>query len=295
MVSAVFIHQMGKVGSQALESRLRESMDPGLLRRDHGMAESYFETLGRFVPEEEPLQDFPLYMCNSLRFQLAQADASRRLLRELAEQNKAYVVVSGFREPLSHLVSSCFQSIALLLPFYQQLDNSAGELALLMEKIIHRIVDLAVKGEVSGVSSIDFLSTMARYNTVLWWQREWLELHGVDFNHFSRVDVDNVWNCQVNNVSHWVYQMESGREALPYIAGNILGQEGVDVPLCNASVIKPYAEIYDRVRARIDFDEAVKTFFWTLPYVQCLYSREGAEAIFNEWKAQGARLDIASA
>lgn len=282
----IFIHQMGKVGSQTIEAYLKKHWDNEKLRRDHGLTEAFSSSLRGLSNYGAQNGDLIPVEAQSLDYQADYADESRQIYLETLAEQRPLIVTAGFREPLSFVVSNCFQLMTVLFPAYREMrDQCALKNAVI--DFITEVAEAVVNDREFASTPMRMLTAMARARVLDWWQQEWLGFHGLQDKKFLPLNGGPAKQFVRSNERYYLYRIENGPSALENILADILELRVSEVELVNAAKNKPYAKLYETVRRELDFDDSIKRFFWRQDYVRELYAPGEPEEIWLNWKKSG--------
>lgn len=253
----VIVYTMGKVGSTAIEEAIRRAELPYSVYQAHSLVG---ERLQKWKEQ---------YVCEgqytSRARHLWMAKALRRRLGEPLDGK--WRVITGTREPISHVVSQFFQVVDRRYP--EVLD---GEGHIREEKALERLQ--------SKIEDFD-----ERTNFVCsWFDRELKPIFGVDlyeepFDHEAGYTI-----VEGPEVKVLVYRVEDLRRCFAPALQEFFGLEAPLKPArANASRDKDYHETYERVKQRLSFEEEVLARVYSSRYVQHFYEEEMIEKFKRRW------------
>ncbi|WCL53052.1 hypothetical protein [Gimibacter soli] len=278
----VLIHQMGKVGSQALQAMLREEIWLDYLRRDHGLTDKFILSMRAMAAEGRRNGNLIPEHYLSLEFQANEAEATNSKLQAANANGDEVVIVAGFREPIGFILSNVFQLLSALVPAYPALPAAMGHLESYIEAVVIHVLEAAWQCDLTGNAPVDMLTRMASERAVGWWDHEWLGHHNLSWRDFEKVPDSKLWRFKRESTTFLVYRFEDGSAALQEVANSILLKPSVNVEE-NHSKTKLYAELYKRLKARLRIPERLAARYASLPYVACLYSCDERDRFVDRW------------
>lgn len=253
----VIVYTMGKVGSTAIEEVIRRAELPYSVYQAHSLVA---ERLQKWKKRYEREGHY-----TSRARHLWMAKALRRRLDEPLEEK--WRVITGTREPISHVVSQFFQVVDRRYP--EVFDEEGG---IQEEKTLERLQ--------SKIEDFDERTNFA----CSWFDRELKPVFGVDlyeepFNHEAGYTI-----VERPEVKVLVYRVEDlGRCFAPALQEFFELEASLEPVTANASRDKDYHEAYERVKQRLSFEEELLSRVYSSRYVQHFYGEEMIERFKRRW------------
>ena len=283
----IVIQQMGKVASQAVEATIKALRPDAQVRRDHGLTQAFSRDLTAIAERGRARGDLVPDHIESLLFQASYAERSRALLEGALERGRPTVVITGFRDPLAFIVSNAFQLLSAPLPAYPALlarrPRAEPALRALTVELCQLVAEQALQDEEQSATAVEMLVAMTRQRVLQWWQREWLDFHGLAPEACRRQEDALIWRAAQGPCRYLLYRLEDGPAALREVVAEATGAPCAALKSVNKGADKDYGELYRAVTAAIAFPSAIVEAYFASDYVTALYGPEEQERLKQGW------------
>jgi hypothetical protein len=280
---SIFILQIGKIGSQTIEHSIKTLKPQFTVRRDHGLTEEYQSLLYNYVKSGKERGDVPYKTVESVMYQMEQTKFSLQLLEKAQKENTNVTIITGFRDPISFMLSSIFQNLSSLWPAYKISDDIAHKGLDMLAETCQVILRYVAEYQKIDLTAFDHQVNASIYALNRFWENEWINLHNLDFHDFHKTRDGKVFKYQRRNSRYLVYRYEDGESAIKSIIEEAIGSPVVDLNSQNLSKQKDYARLYQEFLSSFSVSEELLEFYYSRPYVKALYTNEEITNFKEKW------------
>lgn len=280
------IHQGGKVASQTLEGTIAASHPGAAIERHHYLRPENLDALDRICDRagENP----------HAAQQRHQTTVARRALEVLAQEDPRSVwVISGFRDPLDHVVSRFFQNLSEFCPSHSSPQPDEAYDADRFDVEVDRVITLFNQQVEDFLSKrwegMDMASALEKFWSVryavhmdAWFEFEFKPVHNLDIYdiEFGSKSFVTLASDRGNFV---FYRMEGFRESLPALLAALPLPKPAQILNRNVGAEKEYAVLYRRFRERFVPSQSMLAYYYESRFFRHLYA--GAAPIYGDTQA----------
>ncbi len=262
----ILIYQMGKVGSSSIYHSLLNSFNNRQVFQIHYIYDAYQNMNNNINTKELTHPRLKLsnknLTENTLKILNHHYYLGNKLFHAIKNnpQNN-YKIITGIREPISQLLSNCFQGI-------KDFDFIDKKGILKKRKIIKILLE----------------SINENYYKQ-YYDRELKTIFGIDIFSYKFDTSKPYFYIKEKNIEIIIYKLESLNSSYEQIFQQLFPYEHIKLIKKNEAKNKSHYKEYKEIEKELSFDEEVlRKFYYQKDFIQNFYEKKEIENFINKWK-----------